>query len=111
MKIKNLKIFKSIAEKRENMKLQVRNNVMTTIKKEWTKEELESAKAQYIFGVAYSKYKFEEYTYTPQTMNCYLTEDFLKRYLLNTNRKYFTREEYENLMKEINVQASKKLIK
>jgi hypothetical protein len=44
-------------------------------------------------------------------MNRYLTEDFLKRYLLNTNRKYFTREEYENLMKEINVQASKKLIK
>ena len=111
MKIKNLKVFKSILEKRENMKLQIKNDVIATVRKEWTKEELESAKVNFIFGVAYSKYKFEDYTYTPQSMSRHLTEDFLKRYLVNTNRKYFTREEYDNLMNEIDVQTSKKLVK
>jgi hypothetical protein len=115
MKIKNLKFFKNYFEKKEQLKLQKKDEFIKKIKKDWTKEELVEMQVKNMYSKYYSndigyKYTNNYYDYHMTSPIQNFDEFELKYYMLYTNANMFTKEEFVELLNSIETQKTKKNI-
>lgn len=110
MKIKNLKIFKKHFEKKEQLKLQRKQEFVELIKKEWNRDQLIQMQIQNMLNVYYSNYAGYTYShgyYTPSPIQNF-DEFELKYYMVHSNAKMFTEDEIIELLNDIKKQKTKK---
>jgi replication-associated recombination protein RarA len=110
MKIKDLKIFKKHFEKKEQLKLQKKQEFVALIKKEWDKKELAQMQIQNMINVYYSNdigYKYGHSYFTPNPIQNF-DEFELKNYMVYSNAKMFTEDEIIDLLNDIKKQKIKK---
>ena len=82
MKIKDLKIFKEHFGKKEQLKLQKKQEFVAKIKKEWTRDELIEVQVRYMLDLYYNNFGRAQNGYMPCEPEC-LDEFELKYYLVH----------------------------
>lgn len=110
MKIKNLKIFKNYFEKKEQLKLQRKQEFVELIKKEWDRELLVQMQVKHMLNMYYSNYSGQIYTHGYNVPNPVQSFDEFqtKNFMVHANAKMFTEEEIKDLLNDIKNQKIKK---
>ena len=107
MKIKDLKIFKEHFEKKEQLKLQKKQEFVAKIKKEWTRDELIEVQVRYMLDLYYNNFGRAQNGYMPCEPEC-LDEFELKYYLVHLNENKLSEDEIIDLLNDIKKQKTKK---
>ncbi|MEG0021872.1 MAG: hypothetical protein RSB77_02640 [Bacilli bacterium] len=116
--MKNIRFFKDCFKKLENYRLEKialkKQQIIESINKDWTKEEIMNQNYSFARPVAvlYPTAIYHSLNLNSEiNLNPVLDEDALKFMLLNSNRYLFSDEEFAELSDKINMPKTKRLEK
>lgn len=108
MKVKNLNIFKKHFEKKEQLKLQKKDEFIKKIKKDWTKEELVEMQIKYMLELYCNTFgHYASFDYKPCDAE-ELSEFRIKYHMLHSSGDLLSEEEIIDLLNFIKNQKIKK---